>query len=368
MYTPEIGTALEGLDTPCLVVDLAVVEKNIEALLESTGKSSTSVRPHMKTAKSPAFARTLIEAGAAGICVAKLSEAEVMLEAGVDDILITSEIVGEPKVSRLASLATRNPRLRIVIDSETAAYQINEKMKKSPHSLLVLIDVNVGGQLGGVKDKEEALKLAETIRGLKHLQLIGIQGYDGHLQTIPDREQRRNQCHESMKLLVEIAEYLKEKGFEIAQVTAGGTGTFEFCAEVDGISEVQPGSFIFMDLGYKKAGLNQFKQALHVLTSVISKPLPERALVDAGLKSLSSDRGNAVPALKWENLSYRPVDEEHGIVETTDGSPLELSLGDKILLVPGHTDTTVNLHDNYFCLRDNKLESICRISTRGKDQ
>jgi D-serine deaminase-like pyridoxal phosphate-dependent protein len=368
LYTPEIGTALEDLDTPCLIVDLDVMEVNISRLLESARGSGVNVRPHMKTTKSPVFARRLIEAGATGICVAKLSEAEVMIEAGVDDILITTEIVGEPKVSRLASLATRNPRLRVVVDSETAALQLNEKMKKCPHSLQVLIDVNVGENLCGVENRDAALKLAETIKGLPHLELIGIQGYEGHLQMLPDENERRRLCHEAMNKLVDIAELLRSKGFEIQTVAAGGTGTYQYCTEIKGITEVRPGSFVLMDLSYQAAGLTQFKQALHVLTSVISKPAPGRGIVDAGLKALSADSGNPTPGPEWPNLTYRPAGEELGVIELNDGKKLQLSIGDKILLVPSNIDTTVDLHDTYFCMRNNKLEYIGRISARGKGQ
>jgi D-serine deaminase-like pyridoxal phosphate-dependent protein len=368
LYTPEVGTALEDLDTPCLVVDLDVMEKNIKVVLERARNCGIRVRPHMKTTKSPGFARILIEEGATGICVSKLAEAEVMIEAGVDDILITSEIVGEPKVSRLASLATRNPRLRVVIDSVTAANQLNERMKKSPHSLQVLIDVNVGENLCGVADRDAALALAQDVKGLAHLQLIGIHGFEGHLQMLADQKERRRLCHESMKKLVDIAAHLRENGFEIQTVTAGGTGTYEYCAEVEGITEVRPGAFILMDLSLAEAGLKQFQQAVHVMTSVISKPSGNRVVVDAGLKSLSANGTRAVPGGKWSSMRYTPVAEEMGILESADGSDLALSVGDKVLLVPGHVDMTVNLHDNYYCMRENKLESVRRISARGKEQ
>lgn len=336
--------------------------------MDAAPKYKLNVRPHMKTAKSPGFARRLIEAGAVGVCVAKLSEAEVMLEAGVDDILITTEIVGEPKVSRLASLATRNPKLKIVIDSEKAAIHINEKMNKVAHQLLVLIDVNVGQNRCGVEDKEAALKLAETIKNLPHLHLIGIQGYEGHLQMMSDEKERRRLCHESMEKLVSTAELLQKNGFNIETVSTGGTGTFEYCSEIKGITEVQPGSFLFMDTSYANSGRKGFKQSLHVLATVISKPVTTRAVVDAGLKALSTDSGNASPAGKWAHLTYRPAGDEHGIIETGDGKSVDLEIGDKILLSPSHIDTTVNLHDTYYCVRDNKLESLRRISARGKVQ
>lgn len=368
MFTPEPGTELKDLDTPCLVIDLDIVDKNIKEMMRRVKKSGITIRPHLKTAKSPGFARKLIEEGASGICVAKVSEAEIMMEAGVDDILITTEIVGEPKVRRLLGLATRNPKLRIVIDSERGAEQIGEKVKELGHPLLVLIDINVGQDRCGVETKEEALSLANRIKSYKNLQIIGVQGYEGHLQMLADEQQRKQLCHQSMNKLVEAAELLKKNGFDIQTVTTGGTGTFEYCAEIKGITEVQAGSFIFMDLAYSNSGRKGFEQALHVLSTVISKPLANRAVVDAGMKSLSTDSGNAKPHSKHGEMSYRPAGDEHGILEPQNGSGLKLEIGDKILLVPSHIDTTVNLHEYYHCMRDNKLESLRRISARGKVQ
>ncbi len=368
MFTPEIGTPLELLDTPCLVVDAAIMEANMKSMFDSTRYLGLNVRPHLKTAKSPTLARELIEAGARGICVAKLSEAEIMFEAGVTDILITTEIVGEPKQSRLVSLAKRNPELRIVVDNTLAAEQLNERLAKCEHQVMVLIDVNVGQNRTGVNTKEEALALAQKISELPQLQLIGLQGYEGHLQMWPDEKARRQKCHEACRRLLDVVAHLEECGFPIRTVTTGGTGTYMYCSEVEGITEVQPGSFLFMDLAYQRAGVLQFRQALHVLATVISKPNATLAVVDAGMKSLSTDSGNAAVNPRWTNMSYVPAGDEHGIVESTDGKALKVSLGDKILFAPSHIDTTVNLYDHYCIMRNNRLESICKISARGKIQ
>ncbi len=366
MLTPEIGTPIDQLDTPCVIVDLDVMDNNIKTLMDIAKKAGVNVRPHLKSAKSPGFARILIEAGAIGICVAKLSEAEVMVEAGIDDILITTEIVGEPKVSRLVSLATRIPKLKIVIDSEIAANQINDAMKKVDHPLQVLIDVNVGQNRCGVENKDAALSLANAIKNCRRLHLVGVQGYEGHLQMLANEEERKRLCQEAMKKLVDIADCLKQNGFEINTVTTGGTGTYEYCAAAKGVSEVQPGSFMFMDSSYANAGKKDFKQALHVMATVISKPTPNRAVVDAGLKSLSTDSGNAKPSEKWPGIAYTPGGDEHGILSPSFGGELNVEIGEKMLFVPSHIDTTINLHDNYYCVRDNKLESVRKVSARGK--
>ncbi len=367
MFTPEVGTEIDGLDTPCLVVELDVVDKNIKTLMNKAKNLGLNVRPHLKTAKSPGLARKMIEEGAIGICVAKVSEAEIMMEAGVDDMLITTEIVGEPKLSRLLSLATRNPNLKVVIDSTYGAKQLGEKIKTSDHPLQVLVDLNVGQNRCGVETKEEALELANLIKTMPNLQLIGVQGYEGHLQMMPDETEKKRLCKESMLKLTETAEFLRNNGFDIQIVSTGGTGTFELCAEVKGVTEIQAGSFIFMDSAYSDSGRKGFGQALYVLSTVISKPVENRAVIDAGMKSLSTDSGNARPHSKYQGVSYRPAGDEHGVLESADGK-LKLQIGDKVLLVPSHIDTTVNLHENYYCMREGKLETITRISTRGKVQ
>src|SRR5262249_38068208 len=158
------------LDTPCLVVDLDSVERNIKTLMDDARKLGVAVRPHLKTTKSPELARKLIEAGAVGGCVAKLAEAEVMFEGGVDDLLITTELAGEPKLGRLANLAARNPRLKVVLDSEFAATQINDRLKNPAHRLKVLVDLNVGQNRCGVEDKEAALELARCINRCGNLE------------------------------------------------------------------------------------------------------------------------------------------------------------------------------------------------------
>jgi D-serine deaminase-like pyridoxal phosphate-dependent protein len=369
MYTPELGIAIEDLDTPCLLVDLDVMERNISTMMQSAQSLGINVRPHLKTVKSPGLARQLIEQGAVGGCVAKLSEAEVMIEAGVDDLLITTEIVGEPKISRLVSLATRTAKLKIVLDSEIAAQQTNERMSHVGHPLQVLIDLNVGQNRCGVENAEAALSLAQTISTCKNLQLIGVQGYEGHLQMMGTEDDRRRLCHESMHKLIDTAEKLKKAGFNIETVTTGGTGTYKYCAEIDGVTEVQPGSFVFMDLAYARSGKRDFNHALFVLSTVISKPLPTRAVIDAGMKSLSTDSGNAELFEHSTKLLYRPGGDEHGILEPDNGSAeVSVSIGQKLKLIPSHIDTTVNLHDNYYCVRNGKLEAIWRISARGKVQ
>ncbi len=258
---------LDDLDTPCLTVDLDVFERNVRTCLSNLAR--VHVRPHLKTAKSPDVARLLIDAGAVGVCVAKLSEAEVMLGSGIDDVLITTEIAGEVKVRRLARLIAEEPaaRVRIVVDSWDGATAIDAAL---PRPLETLIDVNVGQDRCGIAP-EDALGLADRIRGLERLRLIGVQGYEGHLQHVRDATERRSLCDTAMGRLGAVADELSSAGHAITVVTTGGTGTAQFCAAHSFVTEVQPGSFAFMDTDYLDTGGLPYESSLQVVATVISR-------------------------------------------------------------------------------------------------
>jgi D-serine deaminase-like pyridoxal phosphate-dependent protein len=256
---------LDELDTPCLTVDLDVFERNVRACLSRL--EGVHVRPHLKTAKSPEVARLLLDAGAAGVCVAKLSEAEVMLVGGIEDVLITTEIAGAVKVHRLAQLVAdwQAARIRIVVDSWEGASAIDAAL---PRVLEMLIDVNVGQNRCGVAP-EDALALADRIRTLEQLRVVGLQGYEGNLQHVRDPDERRRLCDVAMDRLALAAEQVRAGGHTVDVVSTGGTGTAEFCAAHDVVTEVQPGSFSFMDADYQDTGGLRYESSLEVIATVI---------------------------------------------------------------------------------------------------
>ncbi len=370
MYHPQLGNALDALDTPSMIVDLALMEENIARLMGKFRGGKVGIRPHLKTVKSPDLARKLLAAGAIGGCVAKVSEAEVMASDGIEDLLITTEIVGRPKLARLVELVRQHPRIKVVVDSIAGASELNQAMRAAGLNINVLIDLNVGQNRCGVMPGEEALQLAQYLRQLSNLQLIGVQGYEGHLQHIHDPEKRRQRCLQSMQLLTDSAEQLRAAGFPIEIVTTGGTGTAEICASCDGITEVQPGSFVFMDTDYRNAIGPVYSNALTILSTVVSRPASNRAVVDAGLKSLSIDSGMPEPR-GLPGVTYRPGGDEHGIL-TLDSNTVPANrqpeVGDRIAFIPSHIDTTINLHDYYYAFRDDRLEAIWPVATRGKVQ
>ncbi|KAL5315977.1 hypothetical protein ACEPPN_016851 [Leptodophora sp. 'Broadleaf-Isolate-01'] len=367
MYDPKPGDRLESLDTPSMIVDLDIMEENIRKLMGVLKPTGVNIRPHLKTTKSPILAKKLEEAGAKGGCVAKLSEGEVMAANGFDDLLITCEIVGPAKVGRLVELFRSHPKIQTVVDSEPGATAINDALAASgvEYPIQVLIDLDVGLHRTGTTP-ELALSLAKHIATLSHLKLIGIQGYEGHLQHLHGREARETECRASMAILVRTANMLRENGFDIEVVTTGGTGTAEFCATTSGITEVQPGSFIFMDSDYRNAIGGFFSHSLTILSTVISKSESERRVtIDAGLKSLTTDSGYAEPK-GMPGVTYTPMGDEHGWLSCDDGP--DLPIGARVELIPSHIDPTVNLHDFYYAHRKGVIQEIWPVATRGKVQ
>jgi D-serine deaminase-like pyridoxal phosphate-dependent protein len=358
------AVAIDELDTPFLTVDLDVFEDNVRLCMSRL--SGVRVRPHMKTAKSPHVARLLLNAGAAGVCVAKLSEAEVMLAGGIDDVLITTELAGPIKARRLAALVSRWPdrRVRVVVDSWEGASATAAAL---PRDLETLIEVNVGQDRCGVAVRD-ARALADRLERLGRLKLVGLQGYEGNLQHVRDPADRQRLCDASMQRLASVVTDLRGAGHMIDVVTTGGTGTAEFCARHEFVTEVQPGSFIFMDADYLDTAGVPYRPALTAIATVISRPAADRAVVDAGLKTLSNDSGPA-RLTDTPGWSYHHAGDEHGTLTPTGGPQRrELVVGDRVALMPSHIDTTVNLHDVLHAHRAGQLEAVWPVAARGKVQ
>ncbi|KAF2272931.1 uncharacterized protein EI97DRAFT_405343 [Westerdykella ornata] len=366
-YNPKIGTPITALDTPSMVVDLSLMESNIDKLFSHLLTTGIRIRPHLKTTKSVALARKLVAAGATGGCVAKLSEAEVFTDQGFTDLLITTVVVGKVKVGRLVELWKRNREVRIVVDSEAGIRGIEEGMKEAgvqEGKIMTLLDLDVGLHRTGCQPGEEALRLARLVRQSGYLELIGVQGYEGHLQHVHSKSERRERCLEAMSILTKTAEALREDGHAIRVVTTGGTGTAEFCVTVPGVTEVQPGSFLFMDTDYRNAVGTHYSNSLTILATVISKQGPKCVTIDAGLKSLTTDSGLA--ECKTPGYTYGVLGDEHGSLSWTDAPDLEI--GDRVEMIPSHIDPTINLHDSYYAHRDGIVEEIWSVDARGKVQ
>jgi D-serine deaminase-like pyridoxal phosphate-dependent protein len=368
-YAPKTGDHIDTLDTPSMLVDLDLMDSNIQHLMSRLLPTGVSIRPHLKTTKSAILAQRLVAAGAQGGCVAKLAEAEVLCAKGFADLLITCEIVGAPKVRRLVELWQRHRGIRIVVDSEEGARAIQDGFAaagaSSGERIAVLLDLDVGLHRTGVQPGPPARKLAECVATLSHLELVGVQGYEGHLQHVHGLEERKRLCLESMRILVDTAEALRRDGHRIEIVTTGGTGTAEFCASVKGVTEVQPGSFLFMDTDYRNAIGRTYANSLTILSTVLSVQGPRIVTIDAGLKSLTTDSGLA--ECKTEGYKYGVLGDEHGSLEWSEEGK-ELRVGDRVEMVPSHIDPTINLHDVYYAHRKGVVEEIWNVDARGKVQ
>lgn len=366
VYQPSQGSSVDELASPALLLDLDGLQSNISRMIDLFKDTAVSVRPHMKTGKSSHIAALLKTAGATGVCVTKVSEAAVMFAGGIDDILITSPVAHAVTAWWLAMLLQRGAKIRIVLDSKETIDVLSSALEDAKvESMEVLIDINVGQNRTGVAPGKPALELANYAAAKGNLSIKGCQGYEGHLQMMGDLDEKKRLNSIAMEQLVSTADLLRNAGHDIAVVTTGGTGTCRLCAEVEGVTEVQPGSFIFMDDAYARAiGSDNFNNALFVMATVISRPSEDKVTIDAGWKSLSMDSG---PAKPFNNAwTYQSAGDEHGYL-TGDGVE-NLQIGERVLVVPSHIDTTVALHEVYYVMQAGKLVDIWPIEARGRVQ
>jgi D-serine deaminase-like pyridoxal phosphate-dependent protein len=351
------------LETPVLVVDIPTMERNLSTMMDILDGSNVKLRPHLKTAKSPALAWKMIAAGAVGICCAKLSEAEVMANAGIQDILLTSEVAGAGKYERLVALARRLPEFKAVVDSEHAVQGINAVARERDVMVNLMIEVDVNTGRSGVASAQAALELANLIRDLDCVQFVGFHGYAGHAQVRP-ADQRPGLNAPAMDVLREAIDLLEEHNHELRYISGGGTGSVALDVQAGVLNEVQAGSFLLMDTAYRDAG-TPFENALTCLATIISRPEPGRAVCDAGLKTLSRDSGQP-EVIEPAGVIYLRGSDEHGNLQVDEGSlERELNVGDVIRLIPSHVCTTINLHDVLVGVRDGIVEAVWPVEARG---
>ena len=365
-----IGRALEEVPTPALILDLDAVEANLRTAQKAAKKVGIHVRPHAKGHKSVEIARKQIAYGGRGICCTKLGEAEIFANSGIENILLTSELVDENKLVRACELANQ-VELILVVDSEEGIRRLNIAASNAGTKIGVLIELNVGQNRCGVGSPEEARQLAHQVETAKYLELRGIQAYHGRLQHVSGWGARRDAVRSAMEKVDHVIDGFKRDGLSLEIITGGGTGTFETDCELGRLNEVQPGSYVVMDAQYKviggQAGAFQvFQHALFVRTQVISRTGDRWCVVDAGLKSMSSDAGHP-ELIEYDMLSYSFAGDEHGIIDLKDSRPGP-KIGDKLTIIPGHCDTTINLYDHYIVVQAGKVVDVWSIDTRGRIQ
>jgi len=364
----EIGMSLDEVDTPALIVDLDSFERNLKRLADRVAGSGVRLRPHAKTHKCPVIALKQIELGAVGVCVQKVSEAEAMVYGGVRDVLVTNEVVGKPKLRRLTALA-HAARVGVCVDDPQQIADLDVAAGEAGVDLPVHVEINMGGNRYGVEPGEPALDLARRIGDARHLNFAGLQAYHGSAQHLRGWEERQQAIKGAADKAALTRDLLAANGIACDNITGAGTGTFEFETASGVYTELQCGSYIFMDADYGRnldrdgAMTRSFEPALFVWATVMSRPAQERAIVDAGLKALAFDSG---PPTVWEEAgaTYERASDEHGRIGITAPGN-RLRLGDKVKLVPGHCDPTVNLYDWYVGVRGERVEAIWPITARG---
>jgi 3-hydroxy-D-aspartate aldolase len=368
----EVGAPFSEIDTPALIVDLDAFERNLDAMAAIVSKLGIRLRPHAKTHKSPLIAAQQIARGAVGVCCQKVAEAEILVAGGVTDVLITNEVVGARKLDRLASLA-RQARIGVCVDNSNVVEQMASAAERAGSQLEVLVEVDVGGRRCGVKPGPAAVTLAKQIARSNFLSFGGLQAYHGASQHMRAAQERRAAIASAANATSETLRLLTDAGFRCRTVGGAGTGTLELEGESGLWNELQPGSYIFMDADYAKnaadagRGAKQFDHALFVLAAVMSAS-DERAVIDAGHKALSNDSG--FPHI-WNHrgLRYHRPSDEHGVLEFDDAAS-RLAVGERVVLVPGHCDPTVNLYDWYVGVRDfgtpaARVAALWPVAARG---
>ena len=364
----EVGMPLSQVDTPCLMLELDAFERNLRRLPDSLKGRDVRLRPHAKSHKSADIALRQIALGAAGVCVQKVSEAAALIEAGVKDILIANEVVGAPKLELLAGL-NRRAHVAVCADDAGNVSALDAAARAAGLSLDVLVEVDVGANRCGVQPGGPAVALAAQISRASNLRFAGLQAYQGsaqHIRSVGERQEAITRAVDYVRMTTRM---LTEAGMKCEYVTGAGTGSYMFEAASNVYHEIQAGSYIFMDADYGRnldrdgAPIRSFEPSLFVWATVMSRPTDDRAIVDAGLKALAFDSG---PPTVWDEpaATYERASDEHGrlgITSTTN----RLKLGDKVKLVPGHCDPTVNLYDWYVGIRGDRVAAIWPITARG---
>ena len=360
-YRAAIGRSRSELETPALLLDLDIARQNIAVMAGHMERAGKSLRPHTKTHKAPQIARLQVDAGAIGVSTATAWEAIVMIDAGVDDILVANEVVGPSRMRALAE-AARDGRVTVAVDSAANLYDLSAAAVAAGSVIGVLVEVDVGMNRGGVRSKEEALDVARHAVSLPGIEWRGAMGYEGHCMLEPDRALRVTKQGTAMTHLFEVVDHLAADGIECEIVSAGGTGTYDLIAAHPRVTELQAGSYVFMD-AFHGSLIPGFDVALTVLATVMGRH-GDRVILDAGRKGVGIDL--MLPSPVGIEATTAFVDEEHTGIDVPESSPLRY--GDTVELMAGYGPTTVNLYGRYHVIEGGVVTDIWPVMARyGSD-
>lgn len=354
------------LDTPCLIVDLDVAERNLKRVQSFADQASVKLRPHTKTHKSVYFATRQVELGARGITCAKLSEAEVMAEAGFDDILIAYPLIGPLKLARLAALAKRIRRVIVSLDSLEVAEGLSAVGEQLGHPLEVYAEVDTGLHRVGRPPGDDAIDFCQSLSRYPGIKLAGVMSHAGMTWKAGSEAEIQDTAHRELEILAEVKAHLSNPALEIS---VGATPAAHVVGRTPGVTEMRPGTYVFGDRNLMSLGLaTESDCAARVLTTVVSRSVADRAVIDAGSKSLAMDphrTGGHGHVVGLPDVTVARLSEEHGVLEFAPGLPL--AVGERVQVIPNHVCPAVNLFDRMYGVRGGKVEREIRIEGRGKN-
>lgn len=371
MDTPPavVGMNVRDVDTPALIVDLDAFDRNLDRLARIRS-TLVSLRPHAKTHKTPAVALRQLERGAIGVCCQKVGEAEVMVEGGIKDVLLTNEVWGASKLARLASLA-RYAKVAACVDDAQNVRDLDAAATAAGVTMGVLIEINVTEVLHpGAASAEDAVRLARAVDAMPNLRLEGLQAYNGPAQHARSFEARRAAVAAGWEKVASARDGLLAAGFNCTTISGSGTGTYALDAASGIYTELQAGSYAFFDADYAQnrdendQPYTDFEHSLFVLSTVMSRPARDSGILDAGIKASSVDSGPPTMAGHVDVTWDRGGDEHGKFIAANGAFPFEL--GDKVRLVPGHIDPTINLHDWLVGFRGERIEVVWPVLARGR--
>ncbi len=343
------GRSVWELPTPALLIDLDAMEANLDRMADLYRERPAELRPHGKTHKCPIIARQQLVRGAVGICAAKVSEAAVFVEDGIDNVLITSPVVTPERIDRVVELTRRSRGVQIVVDRASNVEDYARAATAAGIEFSLVVDLDMGTHRTGI-DPAAADQLARAIVDAPGLTFGGLQAYAGHLMHVEGFTDRKARSEAALAPAVACKRRLEDAGIAVPMLSVGGTGTYNVDGDIDGVTDVQVGSYLFMDVNYRAVGgingpvFDDFTPSLFVLATAISQPAEGRITIDAGYKAFAADQQPPEP-LEESGVTYRWGGDEHGILLFDDPSR-DLSVGDKLRLIASHCDPTVNLYDH----------------------
>ncbi len=368
----SIGKSKWELDTPALVVDLDKMEQNIKTVHTRLQGTGVGVRPHVKTHKCPAIAKMQIDAGAVGVCAAKLGEAEVMLQNGIKNVLMTTVNISAPKIIKAMALRKKHKGFIQAVDNPQNIKDLQDAAKAAGIKAEVVLDINVIKR-SGVPPGEPALALAQMIDKMPNLKFCGILAYDGAVQHVAGFQKRKSQALKTFEPVVKSYEMMKAAGLNMEIFSGGGTGTYDIMIEVPGFTDVQVGSYVFMDRQYNEIGgakndkvFDDFATSLTVMSTIVNNYYPGRLTTDSGAKAFTLNKPNPL-VIGEPDFNYNAGSDEYGTI-TFDKSNKSYKVGDKLEIIAPHCDPIVNLYDVMYGTRGDKVVEVIPVLARGKSQ